>query len=166
MNAHEIATHLGRWPAGKGPLQRKLAQGLMDAIRHGALHPGIRLPSERELAQALAISRTTVVGAYDALRETGWVESRTGSGTWVSRSRAVAAARESAHTGALAASPLLGFLSARDAQDAIDLVLGTPYPLSDLPLDLFTLPPDEYGALVNYRGYYASGLPRLRQAVS
>ena len=37
----------------------------------------------RLLAQALMLSRTTVVAAYDALRESGWLESRSGSGTWV-----------------------------------------------------------------------------------
>ena len=80
MNAQELMPHLGVWPTGPGPLQHKLARGLVDAIRKGAVHPGIRLPSERSLAQALSISRTTVVAAYDALRESGWLDSRTGSG--------------------------------------------------------------------------------------
>jgi len=166
MQTHNLVSHLGAWSAGKGPLQRKLAQSLIQAIRHGALHPGIRLPSERDLAQALTISRTTVVAAYDALREGGWVESRTGSGTWVSRSRVVATARGSAQAGALAASPLLGLLSSRDAEDLVDLVLGAPLPLSGLPPDRFTLPPEEYSALVNDRRYYAKGLPALRQAIA
>jgi DNA-binding transcriptional MocR family regulator len=166
MRTHDLVSHLGAWSAGKGPLQRKLAHGLMQAIRHGALNPGIRLPSERDLAHALTISRTTVVAAYDALREGGWVESRTGSGTWVSRSGVVAAARGASQARALAASPLLGLLSANDGQDLVDLVLGAPLPLSGLPLDLFTLPPEEYGALVNDRRYYALGLPVLRQAIA
>jgi len=166
MQTHDLVTHLGAWSAGKGPLQRKLAQALIQAIRHGTLNPGIRLPSERDLAQALTISRTTVVAAYDALREGGWVESRTGSGTWVSRSRAVATARGAAQAGALAASPLLGLLSASDAQDLVDLVLGAPLPLPALPLDRFTLPPEEHSALVNDRRYYARGLPALRQAIA
>jgi len=157
---------LGAWSAGKGPLQRKLAQALVQAIRHGALSPGIRLPSERELAQALTVSRTTVVAAYDSLREGGWVESRTGSGTRVSNSGMVAAARSAAQSVALAASPMLGFLSAHDAQDLVDMVLGAPLPLAELPPDLFTLPPDEYGALVHDHRYYALGLPALRQAVA
>ena len=71
MDAQELIPHLGVWPTGPGPLQHKLARGLVDAIRKGAVHPGIRLPSERTLAQALSISRTTVVAAYDALRESG-----------------------------------------------------------------------------------------------
>ena len=162
-----LVPHLGVWPTGPGPLQHKLARGLVDAIRKGAVHPGIRLPSERSLAQALSISRTTVVAAYDALRESGWLDSRTGSGTWVCESSpAVAAARGAAHAGALAASPLLGLLAHRDDKDVIDFAMGSPLPLRELPLDLFTLPPDEYAALVHDRLYYPLGLPTARQAVA
>ena len=167
MDAQELVPHLGVWPTGPGPLQHKLARGLVDAIRKGAVHPGIRLPSERSLAQALSISRTTVVAAYDALRESGWLDSRTGSGTWVCESSpAVAAARGAAHAGALAASPLLGLLAHRDDKDVIDFAMGSPLPLRELPLDLFTLPPDEYAALVHDRLYYPLGLPNARQAVA
>src|SRR5258708_17412860 len=115
MEISELIPQLGIWSAGRGPLQQKLARGLADCIRKGAVHPGIRLPSERSLAQALSISRTTVVAAYDALREGGWLESRTGSGTWVcENSRSVAAARDAAHAGALAASPFLRLLAHHD----------------------------------------------------
>jgi DNA-binding transcriptional MocR family regulator len=166
MRVHELVNQLGTWSAGKGPLQQKLAHALMQAIRHGALNPGIRLPSERDLAYALTISRTTVVAAYHALREGGWVESRMGSGTWVTKSGVVAAARGSAQASALAASPLLGFLSAHCTEDLVDLVLGAPQSLAGLPLDLFTPPPEEYGALINDSRYYAPGLPALRQAIA
>jgi DNA-binding transcriptional MocR family regulator len=166
MQAHDLVSQLGAWSAGKGPLQRKLAHALIQTIRHGALTPGIRLPSERDLAQALTISRTTVVAAYETLREGGWVESRTGSGTWVSRSRVVAAARGAVQAGALAASPLLGLLSARDGEDLVDLVLGAPLPLAGLPPHLFALPAEDLAALVNDPRYYALGFPALRQAIA
>ena len=167
MDARELIPHLGVWPTGPGPLQQKLARGLVDAIRKGAVQPGIRLPSERSLAQSLAISRTTVVAAYDALRQSGWLESRRGSGTWVCESSpAVAAARGAAHAGALAASPLLGLLARRDGEDIIDFAMGSPLPLRELPLELFTLPTEEYAALVHDRLYYPLGLPTVRQAVA
>ncbi|HEY7389607.1 MAG TPA: PLP-dependent aminotransferase family protein [Bryobacteraceae bacterium] len=166
MKTETLVNHLGAWSAGKGPLQQKLTHALLQAIRHGALNPGNRLPSERELARALTISRTTVVAAYDALREGGWVESRTGSGTTVKRSGLVAAARDAVHAGALAASPLLTLLSRHEGQDLVNLTLGIPRPLSDLPMELFTLPSDEYAAMVNDARYYALGLPILRQALA
>jgi DNA-binding transcriptional MocR family regulator len=165
--AHELVPHLGTWPVGPGSLQQKLARGLADCIRKGAVHPGVRLPSERSLAQALSISRTTVVAAFDALRESGWVESRTGSGTWVCESsQEVASARASAHAAALAASPIINLLAQHHDEDIVDFSLGSPLPLRELPMDLLTLPPDEYAALVHERLYYPLGLPSARQAVA
>jgi len=84
MDVQSLIRHLGAWSAGNGSLQQKLARALAQAIRLGTVGPGMRLPSERTLAQALTLSRTTVVAAYDALREMGWLESRPGSGAWVS----------------------------------------------------------------------------------
>ena len=66
----------------------------------------------------------------------------------------------------LRASPLLGLLAHRDDKDIIDFAMGSPLPLRELPLDLFTLPPDEYAALVHDRLYYPLGLPTARQAVA
>jgi DNA-binding transcriptional MocR family regulator len=162
-----VVRQLGVWSSGKGSLQQKLARALMEVIRHGDVAPGLRLPSERALAHALKISRTTVVAAYDALRELGWLESRSGSGTWVCvRSADVTAARQSAREVELAASPLLGLLGHRSDDDAIDMALGTPLPLTELPNELFALPPDEHEALLRDRGYYPYGLPALRRAIA
>lgn len=57
-------------------LQRQI-QALIDA---GELRPGSGLPSERVLAQALNISRTTVKRCYDALREAQTLASSPGRG--------------------------------------------------------------------------------------
>src|SRR5882724_1264342 len=144
MEAQALAAHLGRWSLGKGSLQYKLTRAVSQAIKHGLLNPGIRLPSERSFAQALSVSRTTVVAVYDTLRESGWVESRSGSGTWISsRSSAVMAARSDAQAGALAASPLLGLLASQREGDTVDFALGAPAPLTELRPELFALPPDE-----------------------
>src|ERR1041385_25652 len=98
------------------------------------------------------LSRTTVVAAYDALRESGWLESRSGSGTWVcARSSAVAAARSSARADALNESPLLNLLVPEQEGERMDFALGTPMPLDDLPHELFTIPPGEYAAMVRDR---------------
>jgi DNA-binding transcriptional MocR family regulator len=167
METQALVHGLGAWSAGKGSLQQKLARALAQTIRNGAINPGMRLPSERTMAQALTLSRTTVIAAYDALRETGWLESRPGSGTWVSaRSRAVAAARGAAHTGALAASPLLGLLAQHEGDGMIDFALGAPLPLMELPVELFTIPADEYASLVRDPRYHPLGVPTLRQAIA
>jgi DNA-binding transcriptional MocR family regulator len=167
MDPKAVVSILGVWTGGRGSLRRKLTSALMDGVRHGGLAPGVRLPSERALAAALKISRTTVVAAYDALRAAGWVESRHGSGTWVrTGSQPVAMARSAARTAALAASPVLGLIVSPDADDVVDFGLGSPLPLAELDADLFVLPTDEYAALIQERFHYPLGLPLLRQAIA
>jgi DNA-binding transcriptional MocR family regulator len=83
MKVMDCLPLLSGWNAGSGSLYRQLATALSSAIAVGRLQAGARLPAERPLASALAVSRTTVVAAYDALREEGWIESRRGSGTRV-----------------------------------------------------------------------------------
>jgi DNA-binding transcriptional MocR family regulator len=60
-----------------------LADGITALVLDGRVAPETRLPSERELAKHLALSRATVTAAYDALRADGFVVSRTGAGTFV-----------------------------------------------------------------------------------
>ena len=67
------------------PLQRyeQIAERLAADIRSGLLAPGERLPSERELARALEVSRASVREALAALQLRGVVETRPGAGTYV-----------------------------------------------------------------------------------
>jgi DNA-binding FadR family transcriptional regulator len=66
-------------------LQRyeQVAERLAAEIRSGAYAPGSRLPSERELARVLEVSRASVREAIGALQVAGVVETRPGSGTFV-----------------------------------------------------------------------------------
>ncbi len=68
------------------PLFRQVYVGLRKAILTGNLLPGERLPSTRDLAEQLGISRTVVLLAYDHLLAEGFIEGRHGSGTYVSPS--------------------------------------------------------------------------------
>ena len=79
-NLREI---LAGWSAAEGPLYQRLAAGIRRAIDAGHLTPGTALPPERSLAAALVVSRRTVIGAYEDLKRTGYLEARQGSGTWV-----------------------------------------------------------------------------------
>jgi DNA-binding transcriptional MocR family regulator len=72
---------LGDWSSREGPLYRRLAGALTGLVAAGDLGPGDVLPSERTLAAALAVSRATVVAAYDVLRAGGVLDSRRGSGS-------------------------------------------------------------------------------------
>src|SRR5690349_152732 len=113
----KLADILGPWSRGAAPLYRLLATALQRAILGGDIAAESRLPSERQLAQQLAVSRTTVVAAYDLLRQDGWIERRLGSGTWVCPvAGAHTVQRQDDFAGSLARSPfydaLLGSKSA------------------------------------------------------
>jgi 2-aminoadipate transaminase len=66
------------------PLYRKLVELLEAGIARGDVPPGYQLPPERDLAQALRVSRTTVVSAYRELESRGLVRGYVGRGTFVS----------------------------------------------------------------------------------
>ena len=69
---------------GRKDLSGEIYRQARAAILKGKLRPGDRLTPSRELAQALAVSRSTVVAAYDLLAAEGFVTSRVGAGTFVS----------------------------------------------------------------------------------
>jgi len=80
--AHLAALSLD--PTMEAPLYRQLYFGVRDAILSGRLSPGQRLPATRVLARDLDVSRNTVVTAFDQLFAEGYIEGRTGAGTFVS----------------------------------------------------------------------------------
>ncbi|WP_029684521.1 PLP-dependent aminotransferase family protein [Tatumella saanichensis] len=68
-----------------GKLHQRLLRALQQAIIDGVFPPETRLPSTRDLAKELGVSRNTVLNAYDSLLAEGYVTSRTGSGTRVAK---------------------------------------------------------------------------------
>ena len=68
---------------GGGPLFRQIYSGLRQAILEGTFRGGERLPSTRDLAEQLRVSRTVVLMAYEQLLAEGFVQGRAGSGTYV-----------------------------------------------------------------------------------
>lgn len=64
-------------------LYREVADQLRQLIESGEYRPGMRLPSERDLATQLRISRPTLREALIALEVEGWVDIRVGSGIYV-----------------------------------------------------------------------------------
>src|SRR5262249_48774000 len=117
------------------PLRTQLEGGLREAIRTGRLPVGERLPSSRELARELRVSRGLVQECYAQLIAEGYLESRVGSATRVAPGRAAAAGpggggRAAGLAGAVAglgrvapgaagaAAPAGGGAAARDAAGA------------------------------------------------
>ena len=71
-------------PSGE-PLFRQVYLGLRKAILSGTFHSGDKLPSTRDVADQLGVSRTVVLLAYDQLLAEGFAVGRGGSGTYVAR---------------------------------------------------------------------------------
>ncbi len=65
------------------PIYSQLTTQLLELIRNGQLAAGHKLPSTREFAKQLQIHRKTIVRVYEDLLAQGWLESHTGSGTFV-----------------------------------------------------------------------------------
>ncbi|HEV2513954.1 MAG TPA: PLP-dependent aminotransferase family protein [Devosia sp.] len=61
------------------PMRTQLERQLRDAVRSGALRPGGELPSTRDLARHLGISRPLVMEAYTQLEAEGYVALRQGA---------------------------------------------------------------------------------------
>ena len=117
----------------------------------GRLPLRTRLPGERELAEALGVSRTTATAAYAALRDEGFLASRRGVG------QLDAAARRS---GRRRASP------AATGEDVIDLscaACAAPEGALHAALAAATA---ELPRHLPGPGYDAAGLPMLRAAIA
>ena len=76
-----LARELGNWRTStrSGPACQGLADGIGMLIIDGRLPVGARLPSERALADALRVSRTTITAAYAQLRDDGYLNARRGA---------------------------------------------------------------------------------------
>ncbi|WP_433334059.1 PLP-dependent aminotransferase family protein [Spirillospora sp. CA-294931] len=161
----DLAELLGDWMSGPGPLYRKLARALQRAVQDGTLEPDERLPSERGLAGALAVSRATVVTAYDELRGLGIVDSRRGSGTRVVRQPA--ASRPGADgrvPGGRATSIVQRLIDVPD--EVISLRHAMEGAVPELATELAALLAEDLPELMRDVGYYPSGLPALRATVA
>jgi GntR family transcriptional regulator/MocR family aminotransferase len=69
---------------GIGPRYAQITRALSAAIQAGALVPGSRLPSTRDLAADLGCARNLVLLAYEQLVLEGYLVTRAGAGTFVS----------------------------------------------------------------------------------
>lgn len=70
-------------PPGGGPLYLQLKRWIEDAVQSGAIRPGDALPSERDLALKVDVSRVTVRKAVQHLVAEGVLVQKHGSGTFV-----------------------------------------------------------------------------------
>ena len=66
------------------PVYKQIVEQISEAIAKGQVRPSDKLPPVRKLAAELVINPNTVARSYTILEQTGLVNTRTGSGTYVS----------------------------------------------------------------------------------
>lgn len=71
--------------SGREALPSQVARRLLDYILAGSVRPGMKIPSERQLAEALGVGRSVVREALKSLGLLGILEVRQGDGTYVRR---------------------------------------------------------------------------------
>jgi DNA-binding transcriptional MocR family regulator len=141
--------------AQRGPVYAGLCDSITALVLDGRIATETRLPSERELAAALHISRATVTAAYDALRAAGYLASRTGSGSYVAVPPSV--------------RPRASLARWRPGEPADDLIDLSCAALTAPPHVLEKALPDAAAAFPRYaatEGYEPAGLPVLRAAIA
>ena len=151
VSARRVATLVGDFD--RSPAYAGLADALVLLIGDGRLPAGARLPSERELTDALGVSRTTVTRAYAAVGEAGYAEARRGSGTYTR----VPGGAARAHDRAL--------LPRQSDREAIDLNCAAPF----APPQIATAYAEAATRLPAYlggHGYFPAGLPELQAAIA
>ena len=152
MGAKRLVGIIGDGP-WKTPAFESLAAAVAAAITDGRLPVGARLPSERELASATGLSRTTTGRAYAQLREQEYILTRGGSGSVV-------------QLPSVPGGRIDHLLSPAGADETeIDLTCTAPFAAPDI-LDAYDQALTRLGAYLPGTGYYPSGLPVLREIIA
>lgn len=137
----------------RSPAYAGLADALRELIGDGRIGYGTRLPSERDLTEALGVSRTTVTRAYALLRETAYAEARQGSGTFTrlpgGRTRALDRALWPSDVG----------------NGVIDLVCAAATAPPGIAA-LYAEAAAELPAHLGGHGYFPAGMPALQAAIA
>jgi DNA-binding transcriptional MocR family regulator len=151
-----LARLLGQWHSLPGrhrsPDYAALAGAVRGLLSDGRLPLAVRLPAERELAESLAVSRTTVTAAYRSLRETGHLTSRRGAGSWTTLPNGHRVATS-------------GLWTPDDDLDMIDMgVAASAAPVELVPAARAAA--DDLPRYLGSAGYHPIGLGELREAVA
>jgi GntR family transcriptional regulator / MocR family aminotransferase len=82
-HAHRALPAIMLSPESREPVGRQIYRQLRELIQRGRLRAGSRLPSTRQLAGDLGVSRNIVVFAYEELKAEGYIVSQVGAGSSV-----------------------------------------------------------------------------------
>ncbi|WP_067663914.1 MocR-like transcription factor YczR [Nocardia miyunensis] len=149
ISASVVAQMLGSWDAGPGPAHQRLSDRLRLLVLDGRLVLDAALPSERDLALALRVSRTTVGTAYRSLADAQFIDTRP-------RSRAVVRLPDDPmpHRRAASSAP------------TIDLSFAAPAAPGPILHRAFATALERLPRYFDRRGYERDGVVELRESVA
>ncbi len=158
IRGRQLARMLASWRTnGRGadgaPRYLALAAAIRGLIVDGRLPLELRLPAERDLADALEISRTTVSAAYATLRDTGFLISRRGSGSYTALPPGYR----------LTSTGLLSLEEVRS--ERLDLTCAAPAAPEELTAAVAEAA-EELPRYTHGHGYYPMGIAPLREQVA
>jgi DNA-binding transcriptional MocR family regulator len=154
----QLGRLLGDWRVTRGPGGIRLpeygalAGTVRGLLRDGRLALGVRLPAERELADSLIVSRTTITAAYRELRGSGHLVSRRGAGSWTALPEGQR----------IATSGVWGPVDDPEVLDLGTAALSAPEQLAVAAQEALA----ELGPYARGPGYAPAGLAPLRDAVA
>ncbi|MFE5590505.1 PLP-dependent aminotransferase family protein [Streptomyces sp. NPDC056549] len=143
---------------GPGPLPRRLADALRELAERGDVAGGSVLPSQRELALVLGVSRSTVTAAYGLLESEGWLESVRGSGSRLRGSGAL--------DRYVAEGRLVSFNARSGGSGTADLSSGALPGLGAVAEAVGALTQGDLGGLLGDDGYHPYGIAALREGIA
>lgn len=155
LAAARLAVLLGSWRSAR-PAYVALAERIRLLLLDGRLPLHLRLPAERELSTVLAVSRTTVAGAYEQLRQQGFLASRRGAGSWTTLP--ADASRHPWHVTRAS--------DAAEDRNVIDLTQAAPQAPSGALHAAVSAAAARLPAHLPTSGYELLGLPDLRSAIA
>ncbi|ART71162.1 GntR family transcriptional regulator [Mycobacterium dioxanotrophicus] len=144
-----LARELGNWRTSSlsGPAYLGLADAIRLLIVDGRLPVGSRLPSERALADALRVSRTTVTGAFTQLRDDGYLNARRGARS-------------------TAALPLRSEVVTEPTQPTVSLAAAALSAPCAAVLEAFTEAAHDITPYLHEPGHELTGVTALREAIA
>lgn len=154
LTPEHLATLIGQFPCK--PAYRGLRQVLQELIGDGRIPLGTRLPSERAVSQALALSRNTVTRAYADLIAAGFATARQGAGTFA----AVPDDRRRAHE-----HSLRSLSSAHTTEDTIDLNCASTTAIPGIT-SAYERALERLPCYLGSDDHRATGLPTLRALIA
>lgn len=134
------------------PLYKQLEEKLQNEIENGVRPAGSQLPTENELSETYHVSRVTVRKALSGLSELGYLERKSGKGTFVAEKKI-----QRSINGVLGFSEMCKMMNSVPGAKTLKIAIEDP---TEKEADQMSLAPDEK-ILVLERVRYADGKPVL-----